>query len=205
MLRTKVGYAGGTTESPTYADIGDHTEALQIEFDPRATTYGALLELFWANHDPTCPKKTQYSSIIFAHSQEQEREARASLAARQAATLSKITTRVRAYERFTNAEGYHQKYMLQRTDRADRRVFVAIGLDPDDDEPSEDGPPGWGNEFAASTVAARVNGYMGGYAPLEALNRELPAFGFAPRVEDRLRVITEKKYAKRLRGGKKKT
>jgi peptide-methionine (S)-S-oxide reductase len=48
-VRTRVGYAGGSTESPTYHDLADHTEAFQLDFDPRIITYEELLDEIWRN------------------------------------------------------------------------------------------------------------------------------------------------------------
>ena len=53
MRRTRVGYSGGTRENPTYTALGDHTETLQIDFDPSVVSYRDLLAIFWAGHDPS--------------------------------------------------------------------------------------------------------------------------------------------------------
>ena len=39
VIRTKVGYTGGTTKNPTYRNIGDHTEAVELQYDPNEITY----------------------------------------------------------------------------------------------------------------------------------------------------------------------
>ena len=43
MVRTRVGYTGGRKKNPTYHDLGEHTESLQIDFDPVRITYADLL------------------------------------------------------------------------------------------------------------------------------------------------------------------
>ena len=53
VVRTRVGYAGGNTQNPSYHDLGGHTESIQIDYDPTQTSYKTMLELFWANHTPT--------------------------------------------------------------------------------------------------------------------------------------------------------
>ncbi len=92
MVRTRVGYAGGTQENPTYHRLGDHTETLQIDFDPERISYERLLELFWSEHDPTSRSwSAQYKAAVFYHDEDQKR-----LAAESA---------------------YHQKYYLRQNKR----------------------------------------------------------------------------------------
>ena len=55
VIRTRVGFTGGSSENPTYRSLGDHTETVEVEYDPHLTSYGNLLDIFWANHDPTTP------------------------------------------------------------------------------------------------------------------------------------------------------
>jgi len=79
---TAVGYAGGTKENPTYEDVctdqTGHAEVVQVEFDPAKISYPELLDVFWANHNPTTLNRqgpdvgTQYRSVIFYHSPEQK-------------------------------------------------------------------------------------------------------------------------------------
>lgn len=51
-MRTRVGYAGGTRARPTYHDLGDHSEAIEVVYDPAVISYEKLLVLFWEQHDP---------------------------------------------------------------------------------------------------------------------------------------------------------
>ena len=79
MIRTHVGYTGGTTENPTYHNLDGHTEAVQIEYDPSRISYQELLDVFWGGHNPTQPAwSRQYASIVFYHDEEQKRLAEAS-------------------------------------------------------------------------------------------------------------------------------
>src|SRR5947209_8225268 len=85
-----VGYAGGTTENPTYRDVCSdetgHAEVVQVEFDPAQVSYRDLLNVFWTTHNPTTLNRqgpdigTQYRSVIFYHSAAQKAEAEASKA-----------------------------------------------------------------------------------------------------------------------------
>ena len=82
MKSTAVGYTGGTLSNPTYEDVctdrTGHAEAVEVEFDPAQVTYGQLLDVFWNNHDPTTRDRqgpdmgTQYRSVIFFHTPEQQ-------------------------------------------------------------------------------------------------------------------------------------
>ncbi|MFX1411650.1 MAG: peptide-methionine (S)-S-oxide reductase, partial [Promethearchaeota archaeon] len=131
-MRTRVGYAGGTTENPTYYRLGDHSETLQIDYDPTRVSYQDLLDVFWRSHNPTRPAGSrQYMSIIFYHDDEQKRlalETRDREAARRNAT---IYTEIVPATGFTWAEDYHQKYRLRQVP-ALMREFEALYPDAGD-------------------------------------------------------------------------
>jgi peptide-methionine (S)-S-oxide reductase len=172
VVRTRVGYAGGTTESPTYHDLGDHTETIQIDFDPTVISYAELLDVFWSSHNPAMPPfSRQYMSIIFYHNEEQRRLA-VETKEREAARLgAEILTEIVPASEFTLAEAYHQKYRLRgRSDLMSE--FSAIY--PDDED------------FVASTAAARVNGYVAGYGSCDNLQEEIGILGLSEAAGDRL-------------------
>ena len=83
-----MGYSGGTLENPTYEDVCSHAtghaETVLVEFDPAVVSYDQLLEAFWNCHDPTQLNRqgpdvgTQYRSVIFYHTPEQQAAAEAS-------------------------------------------------------------------------------------------------------------------------------
>lgn len=120
---TSVGYAGGSVRDPSYeqvcTDRTGHAEAVQVEYDPERVSYERLLEVFWAGHDPTTPNRqgpdvgTQYRSVIFCHSEGQERAARESARAlAESGRFSRpIVTQIEAAPEFYRAEEYHQKYL----------------------------------------------------------------------------------------------
>jgi peptide-methionine (S)-S-oxide reductase len=124
---TSVGYAGGSTPNPTYEEVCSgrtgHTEAVFVAYDPKVTSYEALLKLFWENHDPTQGMRqgndvgTQYRSGIYTFSPAQRAAAEASREAYQreleAAGLGEITTEIRDPPPFYFAEAYHQQYLAK--------------------------------------------------------------------------------------------
>jgi peptide-methionine (S)-S-oxide reductase len=125
VVSTSVGYAGGFTPNPTYAEVctgrTGHIEAVRVVFDPEQISYGDLLKLFWEEHDPTQGMRqggdhgTQYRSAILTHGEAQQREAEASRAVFQerltAAGKGTITAEIRPAPEFFFAEEYHQQYL----------------------------------------------------------------------------------------------
>lgn len=72
VIRTRVGYTGGTTPWPTYRRMGNHTETTHIVFDPTVISFRELLVMFWGDHDATLGGSgTQYRSAIFYESESQ--------------------------------------------------------------------------------------------------------------------------------------
>lgn len=116
------GYAGGSTPSPTYeqvcTDTTGHAEAVRIRFDPDIIPYRGLLEVFFSIHDPTMVNRqgadvgTQYRSVIFHHTVEQERTAREMIRelSGRGAFRWPIVTQVVPAGVFCRAEEYHQGY-----------------------------------------------------------------------------------------------
>jgi peptide-methionine (S)-S-oxide reductase len=121
---TQVGYMGGSVKNPTYeqvcTDRTGHAEVLEVTYDPRVISYHDLLEVFWNNHNPTTLNRqgpdvgTQYRSVIFFHSPEQEAEARRSRDAAQARFAKPIVTEITPASEFWRAEEYHQQYLEKR-------------------------------------------------------------------------------------------
>lgn len=166
-----MGYAGGTLERPTYHRIGDHSEAFQVDFDPAAISYEALLELFWRSHNP-CGSvwSLQYRSAVFVHDEGQRRAAEASRE-RVAAARGGVTTPVLPAGIFTIAEDYHQKYEL-RNEPVLGPSFAAMF--PGD------------AAFVASTAVARANAAVAGALPRALLLREIDRYGLGAAGRERL-------------------
>lgn len=124
VVSTSVGYTGGTVPDATYrqvcSDRTGHAEAVEVVFDPARITYGELLELFWAIHDPTSRDHqgpdvgSQYRSAIFAHTPKQQAAALASRDGAQSKFGRPIVTQVVPAATFYRAEEYHQQYLEKR-------------------------------------------------------------------------------------------
>lgn len=120
VVATAVGYTGGRTASPTYAQVSGHgtghAEAVLVEFDPAKVRYEDLLALFWATHDPTSGDRqgpdrgSQYRSAVFTLGPEQGRAALASRAEEQKALADPITTEIAPAGPFWLAEDEHQQW-----------------------------------------------------------------------------------------------
>ncbi|MBA3451608.1 MAG: peptide-methionine (S)-S-oxide reductase [Deltaproteobacteria bacterium] len=176
-MRTRVGYAGGTSVAPTYHELGDHTEAFQLDFDPTKLTYDELLDAFWTAHQPERESwSRQYMAAVFCESPEQE--SRANQARDRIAALRNIEVRtpVIVGARFYLAEDYHQKYYL-RHDAVLMRELASYRP----------------RELTDSTVAARLNGYVAGRGLMARLRDELPSFGLSVTASEHLEKVVRAK------------
>jgi peptide-methionine (S)-S-oxide reductase len=181
VVRTCVGYAGGTTPDPTYADIGDHIEAVRIEYDPEQIDYGTLLDHFWAAHDPTrAPFKRQYQSALFPRTDAQVEQARASMNETAERLDASLATEVVEDAPFYRAEAYHQKHILRRRDT----LLQALR-------------PRYPNEtaFADAPAAALLNGYAGGHRAPHRLADDQPRLDLSPEAADALRSLVEQRHS----------
>jgi peptide-methionine (S)-S-oxide reductase len=115
VVRTRVGYAGGTTADPTYHALGDHTEVFQVDYDPGAVSFRHLLDVAVRSHDPNHQtSKTQYQNVVFAGDADQRAVVDDYLADR-GLDADAVGTRIERLDRFYLAEPYHQKYNLKGT------------------------------------------------------------------------------------------
>ncbi len=120
VVEAAVGYSGGRTKDPSYGDVCSgatgHAEVVEVEYDPSKVSYEELLEIFWSNHDPTQVNRqgpdigTQYRSVIFFHTPEQEAAARVSKEKAQKRFEKPIVTEIIPISEFYRAEEYHQRY-----------------------------------------------------------------------------------------------
>jgi peptide methionine sulfoxide reductase msrA/msrB len=125
VVKTTVGYSGGTTSDPTYEEVctgtTGHAESIQVVFDSTRLSYAELLDYFFRMHDPTTLNRqhndvgTQYRSAIFYTSEAQNKTAETVKARWDKSGKFKkpITTEITAADKFYPAEEYHQKYLVK--------------------------------------------------------------------------------------------
>jgi peptide-methionine (S)-S-oxide reductase len=124
VTKTRVGYAGGELDNPTYEDVCSHktghAEVVEVSYDPDQVSYDDLLDIFWGKHDPTQLNRQgwdigdQYRSVIFVHDEEQRAAAEHSKDNEQAAYRKPIVTQIEPAPVFHEAEHYHQQYLEKR-------------------------------------------------------------------------------------------
>lgn len=158
--------------------MGDHTEAVSIDYDPKVISYEKLLDYFWRGHRCDFSNKSrQYMNAVFYQNEKQKKLAEKSLvaeAARKSIPVSQVKTKILPVKEFTYAEGYHQKYALTRY--RELRQFL-----------NKTYPTS--KALADSTVATRLNAYLGtGTAKnWKQFLKELPTYGLPKELEDKLR------------------
>ncbi len=158
-----MGYAGGTSLDPTYRSIGDHSESVQLDYDPSVITYEELLRIFWQSHDASSdPYSRQYMSAVFPMNRDQEaivEKVKSELEKKAGYTFQ---TAIIPLDKFYLAEEYHQKYYMQA-----RAHFLQHyqTFYPE--------VQGWIN----STAATRVNAYWAGYGSKSQLMEEKAQLG----------------------------
>jgi peptide-methionine (S)-S-oxide reductase len=136
VLGVRSGYSGGTVAFPSYEEVCSgrtgHAEVVDVRFDPSIITYGEVLEIFFAIHDPTTPDRQgadvgpQYRSAIFYHSPAQKARAEALISELEAEGLwdDRVVTEVAPLEAFYPAEDYHQEYFRRNPQQPYCQVVV---------------------------------------------------------------------------------
>ena len=172
VIKTSVGYAGGNKKDPSYYNLGNHTETVQITYNPEKVSYRRLLEVFWNSHNPTIPKKSsQYQSLILYHNKEQEEIARKSKIQHQTERTSEIQTKIKELNKYYLAEDYHQKYNLK--DEGGLIIGEFKDMYPE-------------SNLVNSTAAAKVNGYIVGYGNRDKLEESISDFGLTSETQEKL-------------------
>ena len=114
MVRTRVGYAGGSRDNPDYHNLGDHTECLRVEYEPEIVTCEDILEEFWDRHDPTRQSPmTQYENLLLYDGDHQKKTIERSIHRSLSQDPGDLRTRIEPLNTFYAAEDYHQNYYLR--------------------------------------------------------------------------------------------
>jgi peptide-methionine (S)-S-oxide reductase len=161
VVRTRVGYSGGTTEAPTYRIMGDHTETIQVDFDPTTISYEELIQEFWKNHNPLRDsqyKGRQYISIILYHNDRQKDMALRTKGEWEIQLEGEIQTEIAPLTTFYVAEDYHQKYYLKRRQSTIDTLSALYQTH---------------EALVNATLTARLNGFVKGYGTLQAIKKEI--------------------------------
>jgi peptide-methionine (S)-S-oxide reductase len=138
VISVTSGFAGGTTENPTYRQVctetTGHAEVTEIEFDPAKISYAKLLEVFWQAHDPTTLNRqgadegTSYRSIILYRNEKQKLLAEKSKLEAQKDFHSPIVTEIVPLKKFYKAEDSHQQYYDNNSSQGYCQVVIAPKL-----------------------------------------------------------------------------
>jgi methionine-S-sulfoxide reductase len=141
VVKTEVGYTGGTTANPKYDEMHDghtgHAESVNIEFDRNKVSYTTLLDQFFKMHDPTTKDRqgndrgNQYRSAIFYHGEQQKEEAInfKEKVEKSNAWKAPIMTEVAPAQKFWMAEDYHQDYLIKNPGGYDNHYVRNISFD----------------------------------------------------------------------------
>lgn len=164
---------------PDYGNMGDHTEAVQIDYDPRRITYADLLRVFWDSHRPGQRAwKRQYMNAIFYHDAQQQQLGLETRDLVEQTAGRKVHTQVLPLRAFYRAEDYHQKYLLNRRSELARELARIYPVKKD---------------YVDSTAVARINGYIGGHGDADQLAREIETFGLSADSQQVLRELVQGK------------
>ncbi len=171
VVRTRVGYAGGKTENPTYKRIGDHTETIEIDYDPAIISYSELLEIFFASHNPYSQAYSrQYASLILYNNLEQQNLALEMKEELEAENGRKIKTEIKELDRFYLAEDYHQKFRLQQVKDFKNHYLSQLSM----------------QEFINSPAVTKANGYLTGNGERDNIIKNIAELGLTPELQERL-------------------
>lgn len=125
VISVESGYMGGSKPNPTYEEVCSgrtgHAEVVRLTFDPAVVSFREILEVFFAIHDPTTPDRqgndvgSQYRSVIFFHTPEQQKAAQEVIMelGRAGRWKDPIVTEVVPAGVFYVAEDYHQDYFAR--------------------------------------------------------------------------------------------
>jgi peptide-methionine (S)-S-oxide reductase len=134
VMKVLPGYAGGTTDNPSYVSVHDdgtgHAEVVRVEFDPAVISYADILDIFWVIHDPTTPNRQgndvgpEYRSLVLYQGDEQKAIAEKSVVAAQKVWPDPIVTEVKPLQKFYPAEPEHIDYYKKHPEQAYCQIII---------------------------------------------------------------------------------
>ncbi|WP_434303156.1 peptide-methionine (S)-S-oxide reductase [Clostridium botulinum] len=177
VIKTYVGYTGGSTLFPTYNSIGNHLETVEIYYDSSKIAFEDLLMVFEKNHNYTTrPNLLQYNSAIL-YNNENEKELCLNWKKSKEEELTKeVLTKISPIEKFYYAEFYHQKYYVQLEPVIMSNLRSKFST---------------GNDLISSPLCHKLNAYLAGYSSLKNLNKEIKDFNLSKDAKNRLLSIVE--------------
>lgn len=175
VLRTRVGYSGGRSTNPTYKSSDQHTEVVEIDYDPTQISYEDLVEIFFAKHNETLkPYDVRVKSLIFYRNDEQKRVAERILERirSEAPEDEYVYTELKSFEVLYLAEDEHQNRSL----KLEPSIYNEIKQMYETEE-----------NILNSILAAKLNGYIYGYGSPEGALELLEKSGLSE--PSRLRLL----------------
>ncbi|PTX17437.1 peptide methionine sulfoxide reductase msrA/msrB [Halanaerobium congolense] len=171
VVRTRVGYAGGEMKDPRYTKIGDHTETVQIDYDPDQISYRELVEIFFNSHNAFAEAYSrQYASLILYHNEEQRQTAVEVKENLEAERNREVKTVIKELDRFYLAENYHQKFRLQQKTEFRDHYFEMMSME----------------EFINSPTISKINGYVSGNGGRDEIIQNIGEFALTDKLQEEL-------------------
>ncbi|WP_426446170.1 peptide-methionine (S)-S-oxide reductase MsrA [Paenibacillus sp. S-38] len=179
VLRTRVGYAGGTTDTPSYRELGDHTETVEVVYDESRLPLETILDVFWNGHNPdniNDYKGRQYLSLMLFRDEGQRKVIEQVMQRREAEGRGRPATEIASFQAFYPAEDRHQKYYLKRYPDAVKKLTVLFPTHED---------------LVNGTLPARLNGVAKGYANRAQLLEEIRTWRIGEEEQEEMRRLVE--------------
>lgn len=175
VLRTRVGYASGTTGTPSYDNLGDYVEVLEVDYNPEVISYGDLVELYFEYYDATArPISLRVKPIIYYRNESEMTIATKIKKQQEAASDKGLFVVIQALDTFYLAEPKHQLSYLKQ----EISLFEELRMIYETDE-----------ALLLSTLTSKLNGLIIGYGDEETLEKVLSQSSLSEASQNRMRDI----------------
>jgi len=183
VLRTRVGYSGGKSTTPSYKVVDLHTEVVEIDYDPEIISYEDLIGVFFASHNETLrPYDQRVKSLIFYRNENEHEIAKKKLSEIRALAPEdeSVFTELKSFEVFYLAEPEHQNRSLKLEVSLYKELEQIFGAD---------------DKMLLSILVSKLNGYIYGYGDMEGALELLEQSGLSEASKTRvIDVITNRPY-----------